>query len=311
VRQDGSVPVCLILVRKSWYVKITFMLEKKISYFDTHSHIHSDFFNQKQSGQEVVDKMAEENIFSVVIGVDLGDSKQALEMASKNENIFCSIGQHPVDNETEFFDEEKYQNILDKDREDSGQKKVVCVGECGLDYFWLNKDLGGEKISKEVFSQKKIRQKNLFEIQIDFAVKNNLPLMLHIRSFKNSDAHWDCFDILDKKQKEHEGRVRANFHFFTEGVEIVQEVIKRNFFISLPGVITFANLDDSIKKIPIENLMSETDSPYAAPKPHRGKTNTPLYIQEVVKKIAEVKNISQKECNDQLIKNAINFFNLV
>ena len=92
--------------------------------------------------------------------------------------------------------------------------------------------------------------------------------------------------------------------------KIVKEVIKRTFFISLPGVITFADLDESIKEIPLENLMSETDSPFAAPRPHRGKINTPLFISEIVKKISKVKNISEEKCNEQLIKNTINFFGL-
>lgn len=252
--------------------------------------------------------MFKENIFSVIIGVDFEDSKKAVKMASKNKNLFCSIGQHPVDNETEIFNQKKYQEILDKDKK--GKNKIVCVGECGLDYFWLHKDFESGKISEAEISVKKKRQKELFEKQIDFAVENNLPLMLHVRSFKNADAYKDCFKILDKKQEKYEGKIKANFHFFTEGIEIVEEIIKRNLFISLPGVITFADIDKSIKKIPQEFLMSETDSPFAAPKPYRGKINTPLYVPEVVKKIAEVKEISQKECNKQLIKNAIEFFAL-
>ena len=156
----------------------------------------------------------------------------------------------------------------------------------------------------------KERQKKLFEVQIEFAVKNNLPLMLHVRSFENSDAHMDVFDILDKKQTEHDGKIRADFHFFTEGPEIVVEIIKRGFMISLPGVITFADLDATIAAIPLESIMSETDSPFAAPKPHRGKTNTPLYISEMVKKIAEVKNISEEEVRMQTVKNALEFFRI-
>jgi TatD DNase family protein len=119
---------------------------------------------------------------------------------------------------------------------------------------------------------------------------------------------------LDKKNKEFEldkkNKIRANFHFFTENIKIVEEVIKRGFSISLPGVITFVDLDKSIEMIPLESLMSETDSPFAAPKPHRGKTNTPLFVPEIVKKIAQVKQISEQECNKKLISNAITFFGL-
>jgi Tat protein secretion system quality control protein TatD with DNase activity len=106
---------------------------QKVNYFDAHSHLHSDFFNEKEDGQKIVEKMAEKNIFSVIIGVDFLDSKKAFEMAQKNDNLFCSIGQHPVDNLTEIFDEKKYQKILDDDNQKN--KKIVCIGECGLDYF--------------------------------------------------------------------------------------------------------------------------------------------------------------------------------
>ena len=294
------------------------MKNKKINFFDIHCHIHSQDYADKKEREFLYKKLLEKKIFANLIGVDFKDSKKAFEIASEKENFFCSMGQHPVDNEIEVFEEKKYQEILDKDAEKTNadnkvfpaQKKIICIGECGLDYFWLNKDLESKKKNiQEVESQKK-RQKDLFEKQIDLAVKNDLPLMLHVRSFKNSDAHFDCFEILDKKQKEHNGKIKANFHFFTEGPEIVLEIIERGFFISLPGVITFANLDKSIEKIPIEKIMSETDSPYATPKPHRGEKNSPLFVPHIIAKIAKVKNISEEKCNEILIKNALDFFKI-
>jgi len=422
----------------------------KIKYFDAHSHLHSDFFNKKENGQEVAEKMADEGICSTIIGVDFVDSEKAVQMAQKNENLFCAIGQHPLDNPSEIWDEKKYQkliyednteqeilNIFEKNKHkticvvattstgkstmikkigvgvdmddivfknlssdekgyvrnkewsqdigdfmekrskeiivikkgepvfgtivydtdiviyldiDDGilksrvkkrgvkiesalkmkewiekkvdktnaeviklkirQKKVVCVGECGLDYYWPSLDKKKGKISESDFENEKKRQKKLFENQIDFAVKNELPLMLHIRSYENADAHRDAFEILDKKQKEHKGKIRADFHFFTEGPEIVAEIIKRGFMISLPGVITFADLDKSILEAPMESIMSETDSPFAAPKPFRGKTNTPLYVPEIVKKIAEVKKLSIEEVRKKTVENAIGFFGI-
>ena len=134
--------------------------------------------------------------------------------------------------------------------------------------------------------------------------------MLHIRSFENADAHWDAFKILDQKQEEHQNKIRADFHFFTEGPEIAKEIIKRKYMISLPGVITFANLDKSILEIPLENIMVETDSPFATPVPHRGKINTPIYVIEVVKKIAEVKSLEEEEVRKKTTKNALKFFSI-
>jgi TatD DNase family protein len=169
-------------------------------------------------------------------------------------------------------------------------------------------------MSQEDFIFEKKRQKKLFENQIDFAMKNDLPLMLHVRSFENADAHTDVFEILDTKQREYDkkglGKIRANFHFFTEGPEVVAEIVARDYMISLPGVITFANLDKTVLSIPLEYIMSETDSPFAAPKPYRGKTNTSLYISEILKKISEVKSIDEEKVREQTIKNTLNFFNI-
>ena len=272
------------------------MVEKK--YFDIHSHLHSDFF--KENNTAVIEEMKEKGFWTISVGVDFEDSKKAVELAEKNKNIFATIGIHPT--EKENFNEEKFQKLLES------SKKIVGIGECGLDFYWPKKDLESGKIGEADFAAEIERQKKLFKKQIDFAVKNILPLMLHIRSFENADAHWAAFEVLDQKQKEHKGKIRADFHFFTEGPEIVEEIIKRNFMISLPGVITFANLDESIKKIPLENLMIETDSPFAAPKPYRGKINTPLYVDEVAKKIAKVKDIDIEEVRKKTFQNAEKFW---
>ena len=134
--------------------------------------------------------------------------------------------------------------------------------------------------------------------------------MLHVRSFKDADAHKDCFEILDKKQEEHHGVIRVNFHFFTEGPEIAKQIIDRGFTVSFPGVITFADLDETLKVVPIESMFTETDSPYAAPKPFRGQNATPLMIPEMVKKIAEIKNLDSEQIRLQMIKNTQEFFNI-
>ncbi len=276
------------------------MKKEEINLFDIHSHLHSKFF--KEDLGEVLEKMREKKVWTISVGVDFEDSKKAVELAEKNKNIFATIGIHPT--EKEYFNEEEFQKLLES------SEKIVGIGECGLDYYWPKKDLESGKIGEADFAAEITRQKKLFEKQIDFGVKNNLPLMLHIRSFENADAHWDAFEILDQKQKEHKGKIRANFHFFTEGPEIIEEIIKRNFSISLPGVITFANLNESIKKIPLENLMIETDSPFAAPKPFRGKTNLPIYVEEVARKISEVKNIDFEEIKKISTKNALSFWKI-
>lgn len=277
-------------------------------YFDIHSHIAADYFNDNR--EDIILEMKEGQIGTITIGVDLESSGQAFDLASKHENIFCSVGQHPVDNQTEVFEIDRYQELIDKDKDG----EIKCIGECGLDYYWPRHDLNEGKITQEDFEKEKERQINLFEIQIDLAVKNDLPLMLHVRSFENADAHTEAFEILDKKQKEHDGKIRANFHFFTETPEIAKKVIEKGFHISFPGVVTFAGggngLDETVKTVPLEKMFSETDSPYATPKPFRGKQNNPNYVKHVVSKIAEVKNMDEDEITEKLTQNAINFFSL-
>lgn len=277
------------------------MLDKKnIEFFDIHSHLHSSFF--KEDNKKIIKEMKEKKIWTISIGTNLNDSKKAVKLANENENIYSTIGIHPT--EKEIFQPEEFQKLI------SENKKIVGIGECGLDYFWPKKDLETEKINIEELENEKIRQQILFERQINFAVKNDLPLMLHIRSFEGGDAHKDALDILDRKQEEFDGKIRADFHFYTEGIGMTKEIIKRGYSISFPGVVTFANLDESIKEIPLEKIMSETDSPFATPKPFRGKTNTPIYVEEIVKKIADVKNKGFEEVKTQMVKNALGFWKI-
>ena len=247
--------------------------------------------------------MQKKGIYSILVGVSFEDSQKALNMALKNNNLYASLGIHPT--EKESFDWEKFQDLFDK-----SQKKVVAVGECGLDYYWLNKDLEKKKINLEEVEREKERQRELFKTQINFALKNDLPLILHIRSFKDGDAHKDALEILDLKEKEVKRKIKADFHFFTEGPEIAREIIEKGYMISLPGVITFASLDESIKNIPLENLMVETDSPFAAPAPFRGKVNTPLYLEEIIKKVSEVKGVSEEEIRLKTVENSLEFFKI-
>ncbi len=268
---------------------------QEINYFDIHSHLHSDFF-QKDT-ETIIKEMKKKKIWTISVGVNFNDSKKAIALSQKHTNIFATIGIHPTEKET--FDEKKFQKLLDNN------EKIVGIGECGLDYHWPTIDYNKNKITKEVLEEEKKRQKKLFTQQIDFAIKNSLPLMLHVRPYKNSDAYTDALKILDDYK---DNNLKVNFHFFTDTPDIAQKIIKRNFSLSLPGVITFADLDLNIKKTPTKNIMSETDSPFASPKPYRGKTNTPLHISKIVEKITDIKK--HQEVKNLLVKNALNFWNI-
>jgi len=275
-----------------------------LRHIDTHSHLTESRFDETR--EDIIAEMKEKSIGTISIGVDRAQSEAAVVLAAKHENMWATIGQHPVDNKEEIFDEKWYQNLYD-----SHKVTIVAVGECGLDYYWPSKDVEVGKMKPEELVLEKKRQKELFEKQIDFAVRNKLPLMLHVRSFVDGDAHADALKILDTKQIEHEGGIRANFHFFTETPDIAKQIADRGFSISFPGVITFADLDKTIQAVSLDHIMSETDSPYAAPKPHRGELASPLMVPHIIEKIAAVHGITIEQAEQSCVTNAYAFFGLV
>lgn len=251
-------------------------------YFDFHSHIHFQRF--ANDIDEVLARMRESRVWTIVVGTDIEQSKQALLFAKEHEGVFATAGLHPADNAKESFDENFYTNLV-------SDENVVMVGECGLDYFHVKDDA------------EQARQRKEFEKQIDFAVKYDKPMMLHIRG-----AHKDGLDMLQSKKKEYGDALRGNTHFFTEGPDIAKQYYELDFTTSFPGIITFTHdLNETIKYAPKDMILSETDAPYAAPVPHRGKRNEPVYVIEVVKKMAELRGEDVEEFKEQLIKNTSRF----
>ncbi|KKP72912.1 MAG: Hydrolase, TatD family [Candidatus Nomurabacteria bacterium GW2011_GWB1_35_20] len=174
--------------------------------------------------------------------------------------------------------------------------KVLAIGECGLDYFHM------EAGSIE-------KQKKAFIEQIELANEINKPLMLHIRNNpkdKKIDAYVDVLEILKKYSK-----VKGNVHFFAGSIENAKDFLNYGFTLSFTGVITFTHdYDEIIKNTPLDMIMSETDSPYVAPVPYRGKRNEPSYVKEVVKKIALIKNLPEEEITKAIIANAKRVFRI-
>lgn len=162
------------------------------------------------------------------------------------------------------------------------------VGECGLDYHHEKEEAGRK------------RQRDEFEKQIEFAVKYAKPLMLHVR-----DAHKDAIEILTSKKKEYGDQLWGNAHFFTLGPDEAKDYYTLDFTTSFPGVITFATeCADTVRYAPKDMIHAETDAPYAAPVPHRGKRNEPAFVIHVVEKIAELRGEDVEEVKRQLINNA-------
>lgn len=261
------------------------------AFFDIHSHVHDKAFDEDRS--KLLEEMKSYGVGTVTVGTDIAESKKAVSLAEQYEHVYATIGMHPNDNKEESFDEGVYELLARHD-------KVVAIGECGLDYFRLPENIEAEKL----------RQKDIFFKHIDLAVRVNKPLMLHGRPSKDSmDAYEDMLDMLEEAKKIHGNKLRGNAHFFVGNIDIAQRFINIGFTMSFSGVITFTkDYDDVVRFIPLTLLHAETDSPYATPIPYRGKRNTPMYVQEIVAKIAVLREQPMEEVRMQLVENAKRVF---
>ena len=260
-------------------------------YFDIHSHINFPEYDADRA--DVLARMWQKDVWTITVGTDLETSRSAVELAQKNNGVFASVGMHPIDEHADAllsgFDENEFGRLV-------SDPKVVAIGECGLDY-------GRTDIATET---EKARQKKDFEKQIDFAVHHDKALMLHIRS-----AHEDALDILTSKKREYGDRLRGDSHFFSGTTEIEKKYLDLGFAVSFTGVITFTHdYDEAVKYAPIDMIMSETDAPFVAPVPYRGKRNEPSYVDEVVKKMAQIKGKMVPEMQKILVDNAIRLFKI-
>ncbi len=257
-------------------------------YYDIHSHLNLKPLSKNL--EEVIERMREAKTKTITVGVDLETSKQAIIIAEKNEDIWATIGLHPTDNEKEIFDSVEYEKL-------GKHPRVVAIGECGLDYY--------RKDDEET----KKRQKEIFLKHIELAIFLDKPLMIHARPKEGSmDAYEDVLSILEEKKKTNE-KLSGNFHFFVGNLEIAKRVFALGFSVSFDGPITFTKeYDEVIAFAPIDKIHAETDAPFAAPHPYRGKTNEPAYVVEIVKKIAEIKKLPLAELAGELRSNFIKTF---
>ncbi|MGM0867851.1 MAG: TatD family hydrolase [Bacillota bacterium] len=252
--------------------------------FDTHVHLNDEQFDEDL--EEVISRAREAGVEKmVVVGFDRPTINRAMELIEQYEFLYASIGWHPVD-AIDMKDED-----LAWIEELSNHPKVVAIGEMGLDYHW-------DKSPKDV-------QKEVFRKQIHLAKKVKLPIIIH-----NRDATQDIVDILREEGAEEVGGI---MHCFSGSPEIAQECVDMNFYISLGGPVTFKNAKkpkEVAKEIPLEKLLIETDCPYLAPHPNRGKRNEPAYVKLVAEQIAELKEVSLEEVENITTENAKKLFNI-
>lgn len=246
---------------------------------DTHMHI----FDDRYQGiiDEVVAEAKANNVgLMIAVGYDYESSLKAIELAHKYDCIYASVGLHPSevvkekDKSLEWLESLLHEN------------KVIAIGEIGLDYYW-------DQSFKEL-------QKELFAKQIGLAKANNLPIIVH-----NREATQDCFTILKQNL------VPGVMHCYSSSVEMAREFTKLGYYLGIGGVVTFKNskeIKKVVKDIDIQYLLSETDSPYLAPMPYRGKMNRPAYTKYVVEEIAKIKEKDLAMVEEALASNAQSLF---
>lgn len=246
-------------------------------FVDTHCHLYRSYYEDLD---DVIEQIKKSEIYRVINnGCDKNSNIEVLELVGKYDLMYGALGIHP-----ESANEYK-QEDLDYIEEHIKDKKIVAIGEIGLDYYWVkdNKD----------------KQKELFEYQLKLAEKYNIPVIIHSR-----EATQDTIDILKKYN------VKGIIHSFSGSYEVAQIYIKMGFLLGINGVITFknCNLKDVIEKIDVSNIVLETDSPYLTPVPNRGKRNDPTKVMDVAKFIADIKGITLEELSKEINGNLSKVF---
>lgn len=250
--------------------------------YDTHAHLDDSMFDNDRA--EVIEKIKNSNVGLVNnIAADMESSRAAIRLAEEYDFIYATVGVHPSDVNSMTQDQ-----IADL-KKLAQHKKVVAIGEIGLDYHYDDYDV--------------VLQQKWFRAQLDLAQELDMPVVIHDRDSKS-----DCLQILKEKNISN-----GVIHCFSGSAETAKELIKMGFHISFTGVITFKNARraiEALKVVPMDRLFIETDCPYMAPEPFRGKRNDSSLVYRIAEKIAEVKNIPLEDVINITTNNAIKFFNI-
>ena len=251
---------------------------------DSHCHLTDKQFADDLS--DVFLRAEEHGVHGMICIADsLQESKKCLELAENNDQIFCTIGCHP--HNASSFDCAQDDRLLQGLIQSSGKAKAV--GEIGLDYFYDNSP--------------REKQKQVFRVQLQIAKELHMPVVIH-----NRESWEDLWGIVQEVEPP-----QAVLHCCTEPWERVQEWVAKGYWVSFTGIVTYPKSEEireCIRQCPLDQLMIETDAPYLAPVPHRGKRNEPAYVVEVAKLVAELKGISLQEVDQKTTENTLNFFDL-
>lgn len=255
---------------------------------DTHCHLQDKQY--KDDLNEVLNRAKESDIEKhILIGTSLEDSKKAIDLAETHENSYATVGIYPHEKAPDGDFREKLEKL-------AKHKKVVAIGECGLDYT---------KNNNELYNNPEI-QKELFRKQIGTAILLDLPLVIH-----NRDANEDILTELNRYKTTE--KLRGVFHCFTQDYDFATRVLNLGFYISLTGIITYPSakeLKTTVAKLPKDRIMLETDSPYLAPQTLRGKRNEPKNVRIIASEMASLWGIPIEEVAKITTENALRLFKL-
>ena len=250
---------------------------------DTHCHFFDEEF--KDDLEDCINRCKENGIEKIIlVGFSYDTNRKAQEYSKKYGIFYPTAGVHPEECNKDYL--EQFNEL----KEFIENNKVYALGECGLDYHW----------SVEF----KEEQKELFKLQCELAIEKNLPIIIHSR-----DANQDTFDIV----KSFNGKLKGVMHCYGGSLELAKEYVKLGMYISLGGPLTFKNAKEPkrvAEGIDINNLLIETDSPFLAPDPYRGKRNESSYVRFVCQKMAEIKGLSVEEVDKITTNNAVKLFNI-
>ncbi len=253
--------------------------------FDTHCHLNIRHF--KDDWKEVYERAKDVGVLKmVIVGWDASSSEKAVKMAKELDGVYAACGFHPHD--SKLFNEVKHVPFL---KELISHPKTVALGEIGLDYYYDNSP-------RDV-------QRSVFERQLALAVELDVPVIIHLR-----DAYEDAFSIIRDVGLPRSGGV---LHCYSGGTKFLDRSLNLGLYISFAGVVTFpkaVDLREASRLVPEDRLLIETDAPYLAPKPYRGRRNEPAYLIYVLREVARVKRVDEAELAKITYENAIKFFKL-
>ncbi|MEW5938117.1 MAG: TatD family hydrolase [Chloroflexota bacterium] len=268
---------------------------------DTHCHLYWNKFDGDR--EAVIQRAVDAGVTRMLVpGVDGESSRQAIALAEAHNEIYAAAGFHPTD--LDKFSEEDFAQV----KELAGHPKVAAIGEIGLDHYWVKEEA------------KRERQRELLRRQLAFAAEIGKPVIIHMREEGDAwfgEASIQLLDILtawasELKAKDHSLAARPGvLHSFNGNLETAQNAIAMGFFIGVTGPVTYKNAElkrNIISQLPITKLLIETDSPFLAPAPRRGKRNEPAFVREIADKIAEITSRSKEEVAALTTENAARLF---